>query len=701
MNGLGSLLIWSSVPITALAGVALVLERMASRRGPMAGAWVTAASLLVIVALTPLAICGLPHGVSWRMPRVAARAGVATGALARGTGMATSLSSPAGDQREGDGLETGQEGRLSWSWWARLREGAAREMSAMRGRTRVLYAGWGVFVLSGAAWWLIRLMLGFRGVRDCRQKSTSIADADLLAEVEMLRQALSIQRPVEAREHSSLVGSGAAAAGWLRPFVLLPRDWRSWSGVERRAVLAHEMAHIGRGDYVSGIVAQLGLVLHFYHPLLHWLVWRLRLHQELAADAQGARLAGGRRRYLVALSRMALRPNLNPLVWPASTFLPASGHLMRRIQMLREDRKDRTLSGVARVVTAIVLLAVGIAAVTFRGVAPARAAETPPEAATRTESKVERFDFSYMSPEVKGVYALRPAAIARVPGMRRYIAALGAVISKEIGLPELESIEQAVIEFKLLPRDRSKNQPGRIVTGDWVVRTVKDFAWKSPIKMIMKADKTPGELVEVKYENRIYYKTVGSSLFGTGACFYFPDARTLVCSFHEEHLRRQIKEGPSRLPEFLRGDDWNQVEGALVAVAIDNRGQQLKLDLQSDDPEDLYVAPLLQNASRWVAGLDAGELVKFRAIATCSSEKQSEVVVRFAQERIAMARAALAVRDRTRRGGKDELEDALLRPAGGLIPVCGVHRDGPIVKLSAEAKIEPEVLGAFFQELTP
>ena len=112
----------------------------------------------------------------------------------------------------------------------------------MRARTRLLYAGWGVFVLSGAAWWLICLLLGFGGVRDCRRKSTSIADADLLAEIEQLRQALWIRRPVEAREHSSLVGSGAAAAGWLRPFVLLPRDWRSWSGVERRAVLAHEMA---------------------------------------------------------------------------------------------------------------------------------------------------------------------------------------------------------------------------------------------------------------------------------------------------------------------------------------------------------------------------------------------------------------------------------------------------------------------------
>ena len=51
---------------------ALVIERLASRRGPVAGSWVSAVSLLVIVVLTPLAICGLPQRWSWRLPCSAA-----------------------------------------------------------------------------------------------------------------------------------------------------------------------------------------------------------------------------------------------------------------------------------------------------------------------------------------------------------------------------------------------------------------------------------------------------------------------------------------------------------------------------------------------------------------------------------------------------------------------------------------------------
>ncbi len=44
-----------------------------------------------------------------------------------------------------------------------------------------------------------------------------------------------------------------------------------------------------RGDFLTGLLAQLSVALHFYHPLAHWLAKRLRLEQELAADAWGSR----------------------------------------------------------------------------------------------------------------------------------------------------------------------------------------------------------------------------------------------------------------------------------------------------------------------------------------------------------------------------------------------------------------------------
>ena len=83
MNGLGWVLLQSAMPITFVAAVALVLERLASRRGPVAGSWVSAASLLVIVILTPLAVCGFPERWSWKMPELTSRAEMGSGAVAR------------------------------------------------------------------------------------------------------------------------------------------------------------------------------------------------------------------------------------------------------------------------------------------------------------------------------------------------------------------------------------------------------------------------------------------------------------------------------------------------------------------------------------------------------------------------------------------------------------------------------------------
>ena len=79
MNAFGWALLWMSVPITLVASAALVLERLVSRRGPVAASWVLAASLLVIVFLTPLAISGLPDAWSWRMSFLGAGAGAYSG----------------------------------------------------------------------------------------------------------------------------------------------------------------------------------------------------------------------------------------------------------------------------------------------------------------------------------------------------------------------------------------------------------------------------------------------------------------------------------------------------------------------------------------------------------------------------------------------------------------------------------------------
>jgi len=75
------------------------------------------------------------------------------------------------------------------------------------------------------------------------------------------------------------------ALGWLRPAILLPVS--ALSGLtpsQLELVLAHELAHIRRNDYLMNVVFGVAEALLFYHPLTWWLGSTLRVEREHACD---------------------------------------------------------------------------------------------------------------------------------------------------------------------------------------------------------------------------------------------------------------------------------------------------------------------------------------------------------------------------------------------------------------------------------
>lgn len=74
--------------------------------------------------------------------------------------------------------------------------------------------------------------------------------------------------------------------GWFRPKILLPPDWRQWSRTKLDAVLAHESAHVRRGDYVVTLIAEFNRAVYWFHPL-SWLLrrWLSELAEQNCDDA--------------------------------------------------------------------------------------------------------------------------------------------------------------------------------------------------------------------------------------------------------------------------------------------------------------------------------------------------------------------------------------------------------------------------------
>ena len=85
--------------------------------------------------------------------------------------------------------------------------------------------------------------------------------------------------------------AGPLVMGLLRPVILLPAN-AALSAEERAMVLAHEMAHLRRGDLWLGLLPSLTQALFSLFPLARWAVREYHLAREEACDSEALRLTG-------------------------------------------------------------------------------------------------------------------------------------------------------------------------------------------------------------------------------------------------------------------------------------------------------------------------------------------------------------------------------------------------------------------------
>ena len=93
--------------------------------------------------------------------------------------------------------------------------------------------------------------------------------------------------------------------GWLKPVVLLPASaLAGLSPNQVEAILAHELAHIRRHDYLVNLLQTLVETLLFYHPAVWWLSRRIRAERENCCDDLAVSLCGDPVAYAAALAEL-------------------------------------------------------------------------------------------------------------------------------------------------------------------------------------------------------------------------------------------------------------------------------------------------------------------------------------------------------------------------------------------------------------
>jgi uncharacterized protein (TIGR03435 family) len=153
------------------------------------------------------------------------------------------------------------------------------------------------------------------------------ADAALASRVAALAARIGVSRRV--RVITSALSQGPATLGALRPVILVPSAViLGLTPQQLEAVLAHELAHIDRHDFLVNIVQVLIETLFFYHPAVWWTSRRIRLERELCCDDIAVRCCGEPLIYAQALTSIAKLPVPAPLFALGAR----SGPLVYRVQ---------------------------------------------------------------------------------------------------------------------------------------------------------------------------------------------------------------------------------------------------------------------------------------------------------------------------------------------------------------------------------
>lgn len=178
--------------------------------------------------------------------------------------------------------------------------------------------------ITGARWFH-----GCCWVRRIRRTDIQPLENAWLHRLRELQCRLRVSRPV--RLVKSALVEVPMVVGWLRPVILLPAS--SLSGLtpaQLEAILAHELAHVRRYDYLVNVFQNLIETLMFYHPAVWWISRNIREDREHCCDDLVMRVCRDRMIYARALFRLEEMRGL-----PGRLALPASGApLLQRIRRL-------------------------------------------------------------------------------------------------------------------------------------------------------------------------------------------------------------------------------------------------------------------------------------------------------------------------------------------------------------------------------
>jgi bla regulator protein BlaR1 len=211
--------------------------------------------------------------------------------------------------------------------------------------------GSGILLLRFAGGWIFTERL--------RINAKIVMDREWRARFGVIIAKMDISKSVEFRETAKVLTP--MVIGTFSPVVLIPIGLLSgFSTAQVEAILAHELAHIRRNDYLINMLQSFVEVIFFFHPAIWWLSEKVRAEREHCCDDIALAVCGDKMSLAHALVKVAEWQATPGLAMAFASKKPLLMHRVQRVLGLN-PKPVRTFSSLPAMIFAIGLV-IGISA---------------------------------------------------------------------------------------------------------------------------------------------------------------------------------------------------------------------------------------------------------------------------------------------------------------------------------------------------
>jgi GWxTD domain-containing protein len=365
--------------------------------------------------------------------------------------------------------------------------------------------------------------------------------------------------------------------GWLRPLVLVPVDTlTSLPAGYTWALLAHELAHIRRHDYLANILQNIAEAVLFYHPAVWWISTQIRAERELCCDDLAVAASGDPLTYAQALAELESQQQARRTLAVAANSGPLVNRIRRLLEPAHTTANKLPAAGAAWAMVLFWLAGIGAATV-HATEAPARLPVTvslaaPPAPMPRPISP-PRSPLAGFAKHARATLLYDPVLSAQV-AQPRVLTKTGGDDNR-LQSPWSEWLNEDVA---YIITDEERNAFLQLTTDDQRAQFIEQF-W-------LRRDPTPGT-VENEYKNEHYRRIeyanhhYGSSIPG------WKDDRGRMYIMFGPPDEKQIN--PATLPGSLPAETWTYYSlpgfGNNFRIVFVGSGNSSEYHIATDQPQ--------------------------------------------------------------------------------------------------------------------